>query len=181
MYWNWYLFTQILHPTQAMARVWRDGQRKRVHIYRLLTTVSYLVSFCPHHISKINHILHTVLQIALDEVLTYIFNKNFRKWSTRIQRLFTCPPFKYLGTSVIINKQINIETLSRLALAKWVSPVISTNKCVCIHTRRRAVECYVESILMHGYEAWTTKIATKETGGNKKCSQKENAMNLTDK
>ena len=34
---------------------------------------------------------------------------------------------------------------------------------------------------MHGYEAWTTKIATKETGGNKKCSQKENAMNLTDK
>ena len=25
---------------QAMARVWRDGQRKQVHIYRLITTVS---------------------------------------------------------------------------------------------------------------------------------------------
>lgn len=24
---------------QAMARVWRDGQKRRVHIYRLLTTV----------------------------------------------------------------------------------------------------------------------------------------------
>ena len=26
-----------------MARVWRDGQRRKVHIYRLLTTVSQWV------------------------------------------------------------------------------------------------------------------------------------------
>ena len=29
---------------QAMARIWRDGQKKTVHIYRLLTTVSYMFS-----------------------------------------------------------------------------------------------------------------------------------------
>ena len=46
------LCSQYLHPcvrtccvligilTQAMARVWRDGQKKKVYIYRLLTTVS---------------------------------------------------------------------------------------------------------------------------------------------
>ena len=26
------------HDIQAMARIWRDGQKKTVHIYRLLTT-----------------------------------------------------------------------------------------------------------------------------------------------
>lgn len=28
------------HDIQAMARIWRDGQKKTVHIYRLLTTGS---------------------------------------------------------------------------------------------------------------------------------------------
>lgn len=32
-----YLYVCII---QAMARVWRDGQKRKVHIYRLLSTVS---------------------------------------------------------------------------------------------------------------------------------------------
>ena len=34
------LWFRVCLGLQAMARVWRDGQRNKVHIYRLLTTVS---------------------------------------------------------------------------------------------------------------------------------------------
>lgn len=32
------IFPNLKSVRQAMARVWRDGQKKDVHIYRLLTT-----------------------------------------------------------------------------------------------------------------------------------------------
>lgn len=33
------------HDAQAMARIWRDGQKKRVQIYRFLTTVCYIINY----------------------------------------------------------------------------------------------------------------------------------------
>ena len=37
--------THLLHYLQAMARVWRDGQKRKVFIYRLLTTVSLCIYY----------------------------------------------------------------------------------------------------------------------------------------
>ena len=49
-----------------------------------------------------------------------------------------------------------------------------TNDHISIHTRRRALECYIEPILIYGCAVWTF---SKETGGNRNVVPSENAAN----
>ena len=59
---------------------------------------------------------------------------------------------------------------------------IQTNNYILIHTRRRALKCYIEPILMYGCEAWTiSKELQKKTGDNKNVVPTENVMNLMDR
>ena len=58
--------------------------------------------------------------------------------------------FKYLGTFKSSDGCHNTETTSRIAQTKKLPQnKICTN--ISIHTRRRALECYIEPILMYGY------------------------------
>ena len=72
--------------------------------------------------------------------------------------------FKYLGTLISSDGCNNTEIASRIAQAKRNQRMksILTNKYISIHTRRifiytrrRALECYIEPILMYGCEGWT--------------------------
>ena len=65
--------------------------------------------------------------------------------------------FKHLGTSISIDGGNDTEIASRIAQAKknfQRMKSILTNNRISIHTRRRALECYIESILMYRCKAW---------------------------
>ncbi|GFN79687.1 endonuclease-reverse transcriptase [Plakobranchus ocellatus] len=66
--------------------------------------------------------------------------------------------FKYLGTIISNNGKTNRETSARTAQAKinfQKMKTILTNKHIFIETRKRALQCYIEPVLMYGCEAWT--------------------------
>ncbi|GFN86839.1 endonuclease-reverse transcriptase [Plakobranchus ocellatus] len=66
--------------------------------------------------------------------------------------------FKYLGTIISNDGKTNREISSRTAQAKinfQKMKTILTNKHISIETRKRALQCYIEPVLMYGCEAWT--------------------------
>ncbi|GFO31384.1 RNA-directed DNA polymerase from mobile element jockey [Plakobranchus ocellatus] len=65
--------------------------------------------------------------------------------------------FKYLGTIISNNGKTNREISARTAQAKinfQKMKTILTNKHISIETRKRAFQCYIESVLIYGCEAW---------------------------
>ncbi|GFO49904.1 structural maintenance of chromosomes protein [Plakobranchus ocellatus] len=72
--------------------------------------------------------------------------------------------FKYLGSLISSDGRNNSEVASRIAQAKTnfqKMKTVLTNKNISIRTRRRALECYIEPILMYGCEAWTISKQTQ--------------------
>ncbi|GFO49889.1 RNA-directed DNA polymerase from mobile element jockey [Plakobranchus ocellatus] len=66
--------------------------------------------------------------------------------------------FKYLGTIISSDGKTNREISARTAQAKinfQKMKTILTNKHISIETRKRALPCYIEPVLMYGCEAWT--------------------------
>ncbi|GFO19349.1 endonuclease-reverse transcriptase [Plakobranchus ocellatus] len=66
--------------------------------------------------------------------------------------------FKYLGTIISNDGKTNTEISARTAQAKinfQKMKTILTNKHISIETRKRALQCYIEPVLMYGCEAWT--------------------------
>ncbi|GFO46645.1 RNA-directed DNA polymerase from mobile element jockey [Plakobranchus ocellatus] len=66
--------------------------------------------------------------------------------------------FKYLGTIISNDSKTKRETSARTAQAKinfQKMKTILTNKHISIETRKRALQCYIEPVLMYGCEAWT--------------------------
>ncbi|GFO47644.1 RNA-directed DNA polymerase from mobile element jockey [Plakobranchus ocellatus] len=66
--------------------------------------------------------------------------------------------FKYLGTIISNNGKTNREISARTAQAKinfQKMKTILTNKHISIETRKSALQCYIEPVLMYGCEAWT--------------------------
>ncbi|GFO47360.1 endonuclease-reverse transcriptase [Plakobranchus ocellatus] len=66
--------------------------------------------------------------------------------------------FKYLGTIISNNGKTNREISARNAQAKinfQKMKTILTNKHISMETRKRALQCYIEPVLMYGCEAWT--------------------------
>ncbi|GFO20735.1 RNA-directed DNA polymerase from mobile element jockey [Plakobranchus ocellatus] len=66
--------------------------------------------------------------------------------------------FKYLGTIISNDGKTNREISARTAQAKinfQKMKTILTNKHISIETRKRALQCYTEPVLMYGCEAWT--------------------------
>ncbi|GFO08467.1 endonuclease-reverse transcriptase [Plakobranchus ocellatus] len=73
--------------------------------------------------------------------------------------------FKYLGSWISSDGRNNSEVASRIAQAKTnfqKMKTVLTNKNISIRTRRRALECYIEPILMYGCEAWTISKQTQK-------------------
>ncbi|GFO40770.1 ubiquitin carboxyl-terminal hydrolase 24 [Plakobranchus ocellatus] len=73
--------------------------------------------------------------------------------------------FKYLGSLISSDGRNNSEVASRIAQAKTnfqKMKTVLTNKNISIRTRRRALECYIEPILMYGCEAWTRSKQTQK-------------------
>ncbi|GFO14917.1 mitogen-activated protein kinase kinase kinase 7 [Plakobranchus ocellatus] len=73
--------------------------------------------------------------------------------------------FKYLGSLISSDGRNNSEVASRIAQAKTnfqKMKTVLTNKNISIRTRRRALECYIEPILMYGCEAWTKSKQTQK-------------------
>ncbi|GFN90513.1 endonuclease-reverse transcriptase [Plakobranchus ocellatus] len=67
--------------------------------------------------------------------------------------------FKYLGTIISNNGKTSREISARTAQAKinfQKMKTILTNKHISIETRKRALQCYIEHVLMYGCAAWTT-------------------------
>ncbi|GFN76223.1 endonuclease-reverse transcriptase [Plakobranchus ocellatus] len=66
--------------------------------------------------------------------------------------------FKYLGTIITQDGKSHTEIKARIAQAKTnfqrMKPLLTNNK-ITITTRKRALQCYIEPILMYGCEAWT--------------------------
>ena len=66
--------------------------------------------------------------------------------------------FKYLGALISSDGRNNTEISARIAQAKMTFQKMKTvlrNSHISIHRRKRTLECYIEPILMYGYEAWT--------------------------
>ncbi|GFO02086.1 endonuclease-reverse transcriptase [Plakobranchus ocellatus] len=66
--------------------------------------------------------------------------------------------FKYLGTIISNDGKTNREISARTTQAKinfQKMKTILTNKHISIKTRKRALQCYIEPVLMYGCEAWT--------------------------
>ncbi|GFO32339.1 endonuclease-reverse transcriptase [Plakobranchus ocellatus] len=66
--------------------------------------------------------------------------------------------FKYLGTIISNDGKTNKEISARTAQAKinfQEMKTILTNIHISIETRKRALQCHIESVLMYGCEAWT--------------------------
>ena len=73
--------------------------------------------------------------------------------------------FKYLGTLISSDGRNNTEISSRIAQAKLSfqkMKAVLTNKNISIKTRRRALQCYIDPILMYGWEAWTISKQTQK-------------------
>ncbi|GFO06060.1 cytochrome c oxidase assembly protein cox15-like protein [Plakobranchus ocellatus] len=66
--------------------------------------------------------------------------------------------FKYLETIITQDGKSHTEIKARIAQAKTnfqkMKPILTNNK-ITITTRKRALQCYIEPILMYGCEAWT--------------------------
>ncbi|GFN79417.1 RNA-directed DNA polymerase from mobile element jockey [Plakobranchus ocellatus] len=66
--------------------------------------------------------------------------------------------FRYLGTIITQDGKSHTEIKARIAQAKTnfqkMKPLLTNNK-ITITTRKRALPCYIEPILMYGCEAWT--------------------------
>ncbi|GFO20695.1 endonuclease-reverse transcriptase [Plakobranchus ocellatus] len=66
--------------------------------------------------------------------------------------------FRYLGTIITQDGKSRTEIKARIAHAKTnfqkMKPLLTNNK-ITITTRKRALQCYIEPILMYGCEAWT--------------------------
>ncbi|GFN78136.1 craniofacial development protein 2 [Plakobranchus ocellatus] len=72
--------------------------------------------------------------------------------------------FKYLGTIISNDGKTNREISARTAQAKinfQKKKIILTNKHISIKTRKRALQCYIEPVLMYGCEAWTISKQTQ--------------------
>ncbi|GFO41770.1 endonuclease-reverse transcriptase [Plakobranchus ocellatus] len=66
--------------------------------------------------------------------------------------------FKYLGKMISNDGKTNREISARTAEAKinfQKMKTILTNKHISIETRKRALQCYIEPVLMYGCKAWT--------------------------
>ncbi|GFO06013.1 endonuclease-reverse transcriptase [Plakobranchus ocellatus] len=66
--------------------------------------------------------------------------------------------FKYLETIISNDGKTNREISARTAQAQisfQKMKTILTNKHISIETKKRARQCYIESVLMYGCEAWT--------------------------
>ncbi|GFN96404.1 craniofacial development protein 2 [Plakobranchus ocellatus] len=66
--------------------------------------------------------------------------------------------FKYLGTIISNDGKTNREISARTAQAKinfQKMKTILTNKHISIETRKAALQCYIEPVLMYECEAWT--------------------------
>ncbi|GFS15866.1 endonuclease-reverse transcriptase [Elysia marginata] len=65
--------------------------------------------------------------------------------------------FKYLGTIITQDGKNHTEIQARIAQAKTnfqkMKPLLTNNK-ITITTRKQALQCYIEPILMYGCEAW---------------------------
>ncbi|GFN90560.1 endonuclease-reverse transcriptase [Plakobranchus ocellatus] len=59
--------------------------------------------------------------------------------------------FKYLGTIISNDGKTNRGISARTAQAKMKT--ILTNKHISIETRKRALQCYIEPVLVYGCEA----------------------------
>ncbi|GFN97261.1 mannosyltransferase [Plakobranchus ocellatus] len=73
--------------------------------------------------------------------------------------------FKYLGSLISSDGRNNSEVASRIAQAKTnfqKMKTVLTNKNISIRTRRGALECYIEPVLMYGCEAWTISKQTQK-------------------
>ncbi|GFO45839.1 endonuclease-reverse transcriptase [Plakobranchus ocellatus] len=73
--------------------------------------------------------------------------------------------FKYLGTLISSDGRNKVEISSRIAQAKrsfQKMKAVLTNQCISIQTRQRALQCYIEPILMYGCEAWTISKQTQK-------------------
>ncbi|GFO18885.1 endonuclease-reverse transcriptase [Plakobranchus ocellatus] len=66
--------------------------------------------------------------------------------------------FKYLGTIITQDGKSHTDIKARIAQAKTnfqkMKPLLTNNK-ITITTRKRALQCYIEPILMYGCETWT--------------------------
>ncbi|GFN96885.1 endonuclease-reverse transcriptase [Plakobranchus ocellatus] len=87
--------------------------------------------------------------------------------------------FKYLGTIISNDGKTNREISARTAQAKinfQKMKTILTNKHISIETRKRALQCYTEPVLMYGCEAWTiskqiqNKLEAQKCGSLEECS-----------
>ena len=83
--------------------------------------------------------------------------------------------FKYLGTLISSHRNNKTEIVSRIALAKVFREWNRYNKYTHLHShRKRALEYFIEPILMWLQSLDIFKTLAKETGGN------SNATNLRD-
>ena len=72
--------------------------------------------------------------------------------------------FKYLGTLITQDGRNGVEVSSRIAQAKTtfqrLRPFLANNN-ISLTTREKALQCYIEPILMYGCEAWTINKQTQ--------------------
>ncbi|GFN96562.1 endonuclease-reverse transcriptase [Plakobranchus ocellatus] len=71
--------------------------------------------------------------------------------------------FKYLGTTISNDGKTNREISARTAQAKinfQKMKTILTNKHISIETRKRALQCYIEPVLMY---VWTRSMDNLKT------------------
>ena len=66
--------------------------------------------------------------------------------------------FRYLGTRITQESRNGVEISSRIAQAitsfQKLKPFL-TNNNITLEKRQRALQCYIQPILMYGCEAWT--------------------------
>ena len=72
--------------------------------------------------------------------------------------------FGYLGTLITQDCRNGVEISSRIAQAKKnfqkLKPIL-TNNNITLKTRQKALQCYIQPILMYGCEAWTINKQTQ--------------------
>ncbi|GFO15828.1 craniofacial development protein 2 [Plakobranchus ocellatus] len=116
-----------------------------------------------------------------DPLISTLKNNNFKRWQNKQRNISTncsgkdqespkcdifinkvklkqTEKFKYLGTIILNDGKTNREISARTAQAKinfQKMKTILTNKHISIETRKRALQCYIEPVLMYGCEAWT--------------------------
>ena len=79
-------------------------------------------------------------------------------------KLKQCNSFKYLGVLLADDGRNKKEISTRIAQAKnsfYKMKTMLTNKEISMETRQKALQCYIEPILMYGCEAWTINKETQ--------------------